>query len=361
MTDANKKGADDNIYKESFEKVTLSEEKRQEILRIPKADAADAKGSGRGVSARKRFSTVMISALILVLVTGTAVAVSSGGSLKDWFEREWRSSNGKEMSTEQLGVIDSLTTPLGISQTVGEVTATLDSVTYSDGIFWALVNVKGVQFDAKQSNSFKNFTLKAYGKSGTQLEDSWSMTSQTTEDGEIMQVLICGDLDSALLKKEKDRNVRFEFIFSDLTENPFKADKSRILQAGEWKFDFELTQETTGETLTAKSCEIRTRDSSGQRVSCTVSELELNTVNIRYHIKPGENCTDESVHLELPRVLLKSGYDVKISEVGICGGSSTQAKDGCWEMEYQLSMPINLDDVKAVKIGETEITLTTAK
>lgn len=356
MTDAEKKGADNNIYKETFGAVTLSEERRREILQIPQGGAESTKGtnstnSGKaGVFGRKRFSTAMVCVLVLVLVTGTAAAVSSAGSLSDWFEREWRSSNGKEMSVEQMGVIGSLTTPLDISDTVEGVTATLDSIAYSDGNFWMLINVSGMAFDTKESNAFKEFTLKACSESGVDFSGGWSVTSQSTDDGETLQVLIDGSLDSHLIKECAGEKINFEMILGDLTENAFHKEKSRILQAGEWKFEFEITQETTGRTLTADTCEIITKESGGQKVNCTVSELELNSVNISYHIKPGEGCTDEHVHQESPRILLKSGY-----EVGISGGSGSQMADGCWGMEYQLSMPIDVDDVRAVKIGETEI------
>ena len=341
-----------NIYTETFGQMCVSEEIRRKILNIPSENEAGEKSAFGASGVRRRFSAAMVCCLILVLITGTAVAVSSAGGLGDWFESLWEAGNGEEMTVEQMGVISSLTTPLNLKQTVDGVTATLDSIAYSDGSFWMLVNVDGMKFDKEQHNAFDNYTMKAYSESGTELTGGWSVSTQTTENGETVQVLIDGSLDSALLKKEPESKISFEMLLGDLTENPFHAEESRLLKAGEWSFEFEISQETMGRILTADSCEISTRDTDGQKISCTVSELELNAVNISFHIKPGENCTDERVHQETPRIILRGGH-----EVGISGGSGSRMADGCWGMEYQLAMPIDVDEVKAVKIGETEIPL----
>lgn len=354
MTDTGKKGVDNNIYKEAFERVTISEERRREILQIPQAGAENAKGRIRGFG-RKSFSRVVVCGLILVLITGTAVAVSSGGSLKDWFEEEWRASNGKDMSAEQQGVISSLTTPLDMTQTVGDVTATLDSIAYNDGCFWMLINVEGVSLDPKKGHGFEGFELRAYEKdsSDNDFAGGWGIATQVINDGSQMQVLIDGQLDAEWASKMQGQTVTFEMRLADLTENYYEKKDRKVVQAGEWKFEFSLPLETTGETLTAEESDIKVRNSEGQIITCTVSELELSCVNIKYRIKAENDATQEDIdgiHQETPRIILRDG-----NEVGIGSGSGSMEPDGSWKMEYQLTMPIDTGDVKAVQIGKTKI------
>ena len=45
----------------------------------------------------------------------------------------------------------------------------------------------------------------------------------------------------------------------------------------------------------------------------------------------------------------------RVSEIGVTGGSGVQLKDGLWQMKYQWSMPVDLNQVEAVKFGKTEV------
>lgn len=149
------------MYRETFTRVHTPEGVRSRILNTDvDAAAAESHGAGtersrgRRTGGRRRFSMVMAACLLVVLVSGTALAVSSGDGLKNWFEASWKSWNNQELGEEQTAMIDSLTTPLGVSQTVGDVTVTADSIAYSDGYFWIMLYAEGVKMDPDEAYGF---------------------------------------------------------------------------------------------------------------------------------------------------------------------------------------------------------------
>ena len=78
---------------------------------------------------------------------------------------------------------------------------------------------------------------------------------------------------------------------------------------------------------------------------CRVSDIQINMVGIKYMFE-GEN----EAHSELPRLIFKDG-----SEIGVTGGSGVQLEEGSWQMKYQWSMPVDLNQVEALKFGKTEV------
>ena len=64
--------------------------------------------------------------------------------------------------------------------------------------------------------------------------------------------------------------------------------------------------------------------------------------------------------LPLPIIHLKFQADNALifkdgSEIGVTGGSGVQLEEGSWQMKYQWSMPVDLNQVEAVKFGKTEV------
>ena len=73
-----------NAYIDAFNQVKLGRNAREKVLSIAAED--ERKRSFHG---RRRFSMAMAVCMAVVLVTGTALAVTAGGGLKSWFSDEW--------------------------------------------------------------------------------------------------------------------------------------------------------------------------------------------------------------------------------------------------------------------------------
>lgn len=335
---------DNNLYRQTFGQVTISEEVKSSIMNIP---AGQEKQAFRG---HRRFSMAMVCCLVLVLITGTAVAVSSGGNLKDWFADEWKLLNGEEMSAEQMNVIDSLTTPLDISKTAGDVTVTLDSVTYSDGYYWMLVKAEGIEFNDRHANKFDEMKLTVYGEDGREIGWNWGTGTHIDENG-ILIMLIDGEIDPDVVDDVEGQKGRFVLELAGLQEEKTKSDKVRVLQEGQWHFEFELPLEATGKVLTAEPADVQflvnDDEDNLQTATCQISNLQVSAVDIKYTVR---GIASEEVHRDMPRLVLENGY-----EVGIGGGLGEIQEDGSWKMQYQLQMPVDVDNVKSVKFGLGEI------
>ncbi len=332
-------------YRDAFEQVKMRTEAREKVLSI--AAEGERKRSFHG---RRRFSMAMVACMVVVLITGTALAVTAGGGLKRWFSDEWGYNNDGEMPAEQQQLVDSLATPVGISQTVGNMTVTVDSVAYSDGYYWLMVNAEGMKFDKDNGYSCRQSDLKIMSEDGKEIAKGWGSITQTARDGSALKMLFEGEIspDAAEAIAADGGNMRFMLSMSDFMEKKHGIGTSTnesVLQEGTWSFEFEVPTAESGEMLTAPDSDAVFTLGDGEETVCRVSKIQINMVGIKYLFE-GES----EVHGELPRLIFRDG-----SEVGVTGGSGVQLEDGSWQMKYQWSMPVDLAQVKAVKFGKTVV------
>lgn len=334
-----------STYRDAFEQVKMRTEAREKVLSI--AAEGERKRSFYG---RRRFSMAMVACMVVVLITGTALAVTAGGGLKRWFSDEWEYNNDGEMPTEQQQLVDSLATPVGISQTVGNMTVTVDSVAYSDGYYWLMVNAEGMKFDKDNGYSCRQSDLKIMSEDGKEIAKGWGSITQTARDGSALKMLFEGEIspDAAEAIAADGGNMRFMLSMSDFMEKKHGIGTSTnesVLQEGTWSFEFEVPAAESGEMLTAPDSDAVFTLGDGEETVCRVSKIQINMVGIKYLFE-GES----EVHGELPRLIFRDG-----SEVGVTGGSGVQLEDGSWQMKYQWSMPVDTAQVEAVKFGKTVV------
>ena len=332
-------------YRDAFEQVKMGTGAKEKVLSI--AAEGERKRSFRG---RRRFSMAMAACMVVVLITGTALAVTAGGGLKSWFSDEWGYNNDGEMPAEQQLLVDSLATPVGISQTVGKLTVTVDSAAYSDGYYWLMVNAEGMKFDKDNGYSCRQSDLKIMSQDGKEIAKGWGSITQTARDGSALKMLFEGEIspDAAEAIAADGGNMRFMLSMSDFLEKKHgigTSTKESVLQEGTWNFEFEVPAAESGEMLTAPDSDAVFTFGSGQETMCRVSDIQINMVGIKYMFE-GES----EAHGELPRLIFKDG-----SEIGVTGGSGVQLEDGLWQMKYQWSMPVDLNQVEAVKFGKNEV------
>lgn len=334
-----------NAYIDAFNQVKLGRNAREKVLSIAAED--ERKRSFHG---RRRFSMAMAVCMAVVLITGTALAVTAGGGLKSWFSDEWGYNNDGEMPAEQQQIVESLSTPVGISQTVGNLTVTVDSVAYSDGYYWLMVNAEGMKFDQDNGYGCRKSDLIIVSEDGRELGQCGRSITQTARGGSALKMLFEGEIspESAEAIAADGGNMHFMLSVSDFVEKKHSiitSTKESVLQEGTWSFEFEVPAAESGEIMTAPDSDAVFAIGNGEETMCRVSKIQINMVGIKYLFE-GES----EAHGELPRLIFKDG-----SEVGITGGSGVQLEDGSWQMKYQWSMPVDTAQVKAVKFGKTVV------
>lgn len=334
-----------NTYRDAFEQVKMGKEAREKVMNI----ASEGKEK-RSFNGRRRFSMAMAVCMAVVLITGTALAVTAGGGLKSWFSDEWGYNNDGEMPAEQQQIVDSLAIPVGLSQTVGKLTVTVDSVAYSDGYYWLMVNAEGIKFDEDNRYSCRQSDLKILSEDGREIAQCGGSITQTARNGSGLKMLFEGEIsaDAAEAIAADGGNMRFMLSMSDFMEKKHgigTSTKESVLQEGNWSFEFEVPAAESEEILTAPDSDAVFTLGGGEETVCRVSDIQINMVGIKYLFE-GES----EAHGELPRLIFKDG-----SEIGVTGGSGVQLEDCSWQMKYQWSMPVDLSQVEAVKFGKTVV------
>ena len=111
----------------------------------------------------RRMPAALIAAVLALLLMGAGIsaAILYGDSIKSWFVYHWNEITGQSMDQGQIAVIDHLSQEIGVSQTVGNVTVTVDSAAVGDDNFYLLLKVEGIQASDDHSYDFLQWTVEA--------------------------------------------------------------------------------------------------------------------------------------------------------------------------------------------------------
>ena len=109
---------------------------------------------------KRKVWLVAVLAAAFVFVGAGVVAVVYGDSIQSWFGYYFGIITGHEMSEEQKGIIDHLSQDINQSQTVGETTVTVDSVTVGDDNFYLLLRIEGNKFSDRHHYIFDTNILE---------------------------------------------------------------------------------------------------------------------------------------------------------------------------------------------------------
>ena len=299
----------------------------------------------------------------MAVLAVTAMAAFSG-TLKDWFAREWANRTGGEISEEQALVIDSLTEKVGESRTVGDVTVTVDSITVGGDALWALVDVAGVDFSAKERYSFDSIYVEilpdpsegAYGGA------SYSLGSiGLTEDGAVRMLLEFSGIFSTG-NQINNGDYTLELRLRDLTLCRPAGEQDEVIYEGEWSFSIPLT-ESMVPTIAIDSAVVElgaageaaegTETASG--VTFTLRDIRVTATGLSFYTAYSDDEAAERVQMAAlsyleAAVILSDGTEVLSS-----GSGGSRTEDGGWYCTSQWPVPINVEDIAAIRIGGTEI------
>ncbi len=297
-----------------------------------------------------------LAAVVSVLLIGAGF-ISAGNSITDWFSNRWENTTGTEMTEEHYETIKNLSQYIGKSDTISGLTITVDSATVTDNQIYVLLKVEGGEDD------YPLLGYSAYIKSKS--TDNWN--SGITWQG-----------------KDEDGAVYYmmNYIY-DYVGDPEDEEMDCILRvvdshdetANYWEFEFTLSRVPNshidvipyGETVTV-TVNMKDHDATMMSQSEVFEEitrdviaidLSENGMKVTYDNSTAILSNPEyaeyidSLYSDIDEVfaVMQDGSTVGVNNTSYTptAGSYTATKEYYWEM------PISLDGIAYIRIGETDI------
>lgn len=304
------------------------------------------------ITPHRRLSVALIAAILALLLIGAGVvAVIYGDSIQSWFSHYWEEITGQSMSEEHTAVIEHLSQEIGVSQTVGDITMTVDSATVGDDNFFLLLKVDGMNFSDKHSYNFLMSTMET---NPDPLVDGafvgWGMEYLGVDGDESALLLLNYEYlsDSGFVQDTRPLQIwlRFESLARDA-----HTDREKIIAEGEWYYSFVIDRSQPIEIISLPDTEVMATDEQQKEVPVMITNIELTNTGLRFQYDYNEGTlflSDQRLF-----IILKNG-----NTVGNDGGIGSPTEDNidmCFS--YQWLVPVNLNEVSAVQIGETQIAI----
>lgn len=329
-------------YEKAFSQLGPSQVARERILQMSPSPTP-----GRYL---RRLSGAAAAAVLMLALLGCAlVGVVYGDSIQTWFVHHWEAVNGGTMSEGQAAVIDRLTQDLGLSQTIDGVTVTVDSATVGDDTFFLLLRVEGLSFSRRWNYAFDqmemSFSPDPIEENSSGLWEYGFQYQGLDGDGAALMMM---DMGYALAEDffPDSTPLSVHLTLTDLVQSG--SDSRDILTHGAWEFTFTLDRSQIPEPLPLADTTVLFFDSErGDEVPVILTHVQVTNTGIRFQYRaPGIH-----IDTERPRAILASGI-----EVGCGGGYGTVLEDGeTVACSYTWSVPVALGEVRAIRIGSTEI------
>ena len=297
-----------------------------------------------------------LAAVVSVLLIGAGF-ISAGNSITDWFSNRWETSTGTEMTEEHYETIKNLSQYIGKSDTISGLTITIDSATVTDNQIYVLLKVEGGEDD------YPLLGYSAYIKSKS--TDNWN--SGITWQG-----------------KDEDGAVYYmmNYIY-DYVGDPEDEEMDCILRvvdshdetANYWEFEFTLSRVPNshidvipyGESVTV-TVNMKDHDATMMSQSEVFEEitrdiiaidLSENGMKVTYDNSTAILSNPEyaeyidSLYSDIDEVfaVMQDGSTVGVNNTSYTptAGPYTATKEYYWEM------PVSLDEIAYIRIGETDI------
>ena len=331
-------------YRKLFDEVHASPRLQMEVLHMREKQ--------NGAPRRPLVPGAVLAAILVVLVLAGTTLAAVGGSLGDWFTRRWGEATGGSMTQQQVQVIDSLTQKVGESQTSGGVTVTVDSITVGGDVLWALVDAEGLSFDENKVYSFDGIIAEILPdpSEGAVSDVGYSMRSiGVTEDGAARMLLEFAGVFSTG-NQLNDGGYSLELRLRDLILCR-QGGEDEVIAQGEWSFSIPLTVESLSPVISIESALVegemlqQAADGALEKVTRQIElwDISFTATGVSFY-------TEESCELLDVAAIFADG-----TEVASNGGGGSRMGDGTWYSTHQWPVPIDVEQVTALRIGETEI------
>lgn len=319
------------------------------------AEAAATIGKAKKASRprlRRRWKAVLAAAVICLLLMGAGAAAGVyGNSIQSWFGHYWELLTGNSMSEGQAAVIDRLSQVIGLSESCGGVTVTVDSAASGDDSFFILLRVSGASFSKNSSYGFEEAELIV---SPDPMQDSGGIAGYGIEfqgiDGDGAALLLLSydyTLDEGYV--EDTRPLEVKLRLKGFAEN-VNSDRKRLLADGEWSYEF-VVERNRVEVIYLPDTEIMVPDISQDEYiesPVTLTDIELTNTGIRFRYDSrGGTLSAEAAHAWL---VLSDGQEVFLgSKSGIMQDDGSMYSTGKW------LVPVDLAEVSALRFGDVTV------
>ena len=338
-------------YRETFDRIHASERLREEVLQMTKQE--------RGVSHKRRISRgILVAAVLILALAGTTLAaVGMPRTLRDWFAMEWQERTDRDISQEQLALIDNLTQEVGVSDTQNGITVTLDSITVGNSSMWMMLKVSGAYSeneDLRYHFGGIDLTLdpdpeqqpNTPGGHGFDFPYGW-----VSSDGTLM-ILVRFEIDLAGLSSLTDAYREATLLLENVVCNRMSdaEDEDVVLAEGLWtlKFDLEPQAMDAIQIPGQIQAEARSVENQGTKV-VTFWDVEITSTDITY-----VQSVEEQMYDLRPVLVLEDGTEIEVGN----GGSRFRDKAYTeWSSVWYWPVPVDLSQVAALRMGDTEIPL----
>ena len=319
----------------------------EEILERSEATASDT------IFGHRRLRIPLVAALLALLLMGAcAVAVIYGDSIQNWFGHYFGLVTGREMSEGQRALLDHLSQDISQSKTVDETTVTMDSATVGDDNFYLLVRVDGEKFSKRHYYNFDEMKLEV---SPDPMDGIGGLGSYGMQfhglDGDgaalfLMDFSFATEEDFAL----DTTPLEVHLVLEDLMRG-VQSDRQKTITEGVWDFAFTIDRSQPPESVALPDTEVMLMNlHTREEMSVLFTDIELTNTGLRFRYDYEKGTLAIVSQL---KVVLKNG-----ATIGDSDGTCVPMEDGTTlNCSYQWRVPINLDEVKAVRIGNTEITV----
>lgn len=301
----------------------------------------------------RRLPIALIAAILALFLMGAGVvAIIYGDSIQSWLNHYWKAITGQSMTKEQTALIEHLSQEIDISQTISNATVTVDSATVGDDNFFILLRIEGLQFSNKHSYGFEsvNMNVKPDPLEGNDGTSGYGFQYHGLDGNGAALLLVEYSYVSSTGYEKDTSPIDIVLTLEDLIKNAH-TDKEELLIEGEWIFHFSLDRSILPEGINLPDTEVMAMDlDKRELVPVTITNIELTSTGLRFRYDYADGTLSIETHIS---VVLNNGITIRER-----GGAGTTLDDGkTLNCSYQWLVPINLDEVSSVLIGDTAISV----
>lgn len=300
-----------------------------------------------------QLSYILAAAILALALMGAGIAaVLYGDSIQNWFAHQWEAITGQVMDEGQIAVIDHLSQEIKASQTINDVTVTVDSATVGDGTFYLLLRVEGLRLSQKYSYAFDVVDMEV---EPNPLVDSGGLGGYSFQyqglDGDGAAIILMNyNYASRDGYIEDTRPLKVTLTLKDFVNIAHTTDQ-KILAEGEWTYVFSIDRTEVPKAISFPDTEIMVMDRDTQKeVAILIKNIQLTNTGIRFQFDKYEGVLAIFDNLKL---ILKNGVEVRAKS-----GVGSPIESGTAEYySVQWHFPVDLNEIAYIQIGSSRISL----
>lgn len=344
-----------NMYKETFQVIRPSEELKEKILNMENRTTGTKNGYV------KRFSGMAAAIAAVVLMVGAVSFAVANHTVRNWLLTQWELYTGQSPSSGQKAEIARLSQQVDQGVTSDGVTVTVDSVTVSGENYWILCRVSEGNFDHADYVLFPNVNFVNTDNPDLCLAADCSEKMATVDDDGILYFTLQGFVEVDMVDQRIDLSDGTWIMNINLSCMGIEEFCQEFYQNGSWEledpaysWEFEVPISSVAEdpeqnaVLESVTVTARMR-LTGEKKEVALEDIRITSAGMTYRII-GE---DEDISIDSPVLILKDGTRIEVNSMSLYGDTGQKEYQGI----CQWIAPIDLNDVAAVYIGETEIAI----